>query len=165
MFVLTPLSTNDLILVFTGIAILIYTYYTRKMAVATMESLNESLRPIVSCELKSVNNSDTRCIINNWSKYNLSVSVNLNLKADEKLVKTEEVYSGKKFWPISSYQRGLSGHFDINEIRQSKVKKGTIDLEVKYKSDSGKIWYKNPIQHWIYNKERKLWVNEISLAV
>lgn len=158
---LNPQWYSVLILFVTLVIITIYTIYTRRIA----QSAIENLRPIVSCELRSVKNNDTRCIINNWSKYNLSVSVNLNLKANGKLVKVEEVYSGKKFWPVGSYQRGLNGHFDISEIRKSKVKLGTIDLEVKYKSNDSRIWYKNPVQHWVFDKTREVWVNEIGLAV
>lgn len=162
----------------TLILLAFYTYYTRKIAQAKEETTRENLRPIVSCELKSGKNyfapqqlqqqpdlkNDIRCIVVNYSKYNLEVFVNLNLKLDGKAEEISDEYAGKQAWPITSFQT-INGHFDLSKkFNLENVKKITIDLEVSYKSDVGKL-YKNPIQHWCFDKEKEVWVNKIGLAV
>ena len=107
---------------------------------------------------------DTRCIVYNRSKYNINVFVNLNLKLDGASKKIGSTYGGEKPWPLTSFQV-INGHFNLSEMCDLKiVNSATIDLEVSYKSDIGKL-YKNPIQHWHFNKEDGVWVNDIGLAV
>lgn len=162
----------------TLILLAFYTYYTRKIAKATEETLVENLRPIISCELKSGKNyfssqqlqqqpelkNDTRCIVANHSKYNVKVFVNLNLKLDDRVEEISEEYAGKKGWPVTSFQI-VNGHFDLSKkFNLENVQKITINLEVSYKSDSGKL-YKNPTQYWHFDKEKEVWVNDIGVAV
>ena len=178
MFELNPISTNDLIIGITGIIILIYTYYTYKIAKAATNTLDENLRPIVSCELISGKNyyseesikknkllaHDTRCIVTNHSKYNVEVFVNLNLKIDDKKEKIDKLYSGEKAWPMTSFQK-INGHFNPSEkFNLEKAKLITLDLKVEYQSDSGQI-YKIPTQNWHYDLKEEVWVNDIGLNV
>jgi len=163
---------------FTLILLFFYTYYTRKIAKATEEAMLENLRPIVSCVLKSGRNyysaqqlqqnpelkNDTRCIVSNHSKYNVEVFVNLNLKLDDQSKEISEEYAGKKGWALTSFQT-INGHFDLSKkFNLEKIKNVTIDLEVNYKSDVGKL-YKNPIQRWRFDKEKEVWVNDIGAIV
>lgn len=163
---------------FTLILLFFYTLYTRKIAQATEETMRENLRPIVSCELKSGKNyfkpqqlqqqpelkNDTRCMVVNHSKYNVEVFVNLNLKLDDKSEEISDEYAGKQAWPLTSFQ-AINGHFNLtNKFNLANINNITIDLEVSYKSDVGKL-YKNPIQYWRFDKENDVWVNKIGLAV
>lgn len=158
--------------------LVLYTHYTRQIAQSTKETMIENLRPIVSCELKSGKNYykpqklqeqpglkyDTRCIVHNHSKYNINVFVNLNLKIDGVLKNIGSTYGGEKPWPLTSFQ-GINGHFVLSEMCDPENANSiTIDLEVNYKSDIGKL-YKNPIQHWRFDKKEDVWINEIGLAV
>jgi len=157
----------------TLILLAFYTYYTRQIA----QSAIDGLQPTVSCTFKSGKNYynlesirqnpklkyDTRCIVINYSKYNLTVFINLNLKVDGNLTKVHELYKGKEGWPLTSYQQ-IDGHFDIEDVVGSSGDKITIDLEVIYKTDSGKI-YKNPVQNWSFDRKNECWKNNIGLAV
>jgi len=162
-----------------GLFILIlYTYYIYKMAKAAEETLSESIRPIVSCDIKSGKNYyfsqqlevnpkliyDTRFIVTNRSKYNLEVFVNLNFKIDGKSTEIIAEYTGKKAWPLTSFQE-INGHFNFSDKfdfeNHSKI---TIDLEVSYRSGVKKL-YKNPVQHWYFDKGEKVWINSIGLHV
>jgi len=153
-----------------------YAFDTYRMANATKETMLETLRPIVSCSLVSGKNryskeeiqnnpkckTDTMCIVTNHSKYNVEVFVNLNLKIDGKPEIYNDEYSGKKAWPITSFQQ-INGHFDLtNKFNLSNVKSVTIDLEVSYRSDTGKL-YKNPTQYWHLDLKNYLWVNDIGI--
>lgn len=155
-----------------------YTYYTRKIAQATEETMRESLRPIVSCELKSGKNyfekqllrrqpglkNDTRCIVVNHSKYNLEVFVNLNLRLNGMAKEISDGYAGKQAWPLTSFQN-INGHFNLaSKFDLTNIDNITIDLEVSYKSEIGKL-YKNPIQHWNFDRRNGVWVNKIGVAV
>lgn len=162
----------------TLIVLIFYTHYTRRIAQANEEIMRENLRPIVSCELKSGKKhftqqqlqqqpklkNDTRCIVVNHSKYNMEVFVNLNLKLDNKFEEISDEYAGKKAWPVTSFQ-SIDGHFNLtNKFNLTNISNINVDLEVSYKSDVGKL-YKNPIQHWHFNKEEEVWVNDIGLIV
>ena len=157
------------------IILIIYTINTRKIAIATQRALELEMRPTISCELKSGKNYygqeiqqnselkyDTRCIVTNYSKYNAAVFVNLNFKVDGKIKKISDEYAGENGWPITSFQV-INGHFNFfNEINNAK--KITIDLEVNYTSDNDEN-YKNPTQHWSFDREKEVWVNNIGLVV
>ncbi len=154
----------------------IYLFFTKRI----LQSSEENLRPIVSCNLISgkeyykerlkqnsalepILKYDTRCVVRNHSKYNLEVYVNLNLKLDGIPVEYSDAYSGKKAWPVTSFQ-SINGHFDLKKHILEETENITISLEVKYNSDVKKT-YKNPIQNWIFDKEKGEWVNSIGLAV
>lgn len=153
-----------------------YTIYTKKIAKATQEALELEMRPTISCALKSGKNYypeqliqqnpelkyDTRCIVANHSKYNAAVFVNLNFKVDGQVKKISDEYDGEKGWPITSFLT-INGHFNFKE-KINNSENITIDLEVIYESDSGKT-YKNPIQHWYFDREKEVWVNNIGLAI
>jgi len=165
------------------VILIVYTIYTKKIAKATQEALELEMRPTISCMLKSGKNHypeqdiqqnpdlkyDTRCRVTNYSKYNAAVFVNLNLKIDGQVEKISDEYDGEKSWPITSFLM-IEGHFpNPKSIQGFKEKINnaeniTIELELSYKSDSGKL-YKNPTQHWHFNKEDEVWVNDIGLAV
>lgn len=178
---LNSFGSDDITAIISIISLIVlffYTYYTRQIAQAAVETMAENYRPIASCELKSGKNyfnqeqlqqnreleNDTRCMVVNHTKYNLTVFVNLNLKLDDKHEEIDLAYAGKKGWPVTSYQT-INGHFDLSKkFNLGNVKKITMDLEVSYQSDVGKL-YKNPPQHWHFDKENKSWINDIGLTV
>ncbi len=161
----------------TFIVLCVYTYFTYKMAQANKEILNETVRPTVSCELKSGKNYysneqinkdkklefDTRVIVTNYSKYNLEVYVDLGIKINNKPQTFSGDYSGTIPWPITSFQ-SANGHFNLSEkFNFENAKTITLDLQIRYKSDIGKE-YKNPIQYWHFDLEEKIWRNSIGAA-
>lgn len=177
---LQNLDPQWLTVIFAGLTFLIlclYTYFTWKIAKITEETLSQNMRPIVSCELKSGKNYypvqqiqtnpdlvyDTRCIVTNHSKYNLRVFVNLNLKIDGKLEACGgNAYTGKEGWPVTSFQV-INGHFNLTgKFNLQSVRSIIIDLDVSYQGDTGKI-YKNPTQHWHFDIQEQVWVNDIGV--
>jgi hypothetical protein len=157
--------------------LILYTYYTYKIARATKETMTENLRPIISCHIKSGINhygeqdvylrpelkDDTRCIVINHSKYNVEVFVNLNLRLDGCSKEYCYEYAAKKGWPVSSFQK-INGHFNLaQKYDLTNVENIVVDLEVSYKSDTGKM-YKNPVQHWHLDKHSGIWINDIGLV-
>jgi len=160
----------------TLLILISYTWFTRKIANAAEETLNQNMRPIASCELKSGKNYysaeqiqsdsnliyDTRCIVTNHSKYNVRVFVNLNLKIDSKLEEISEEYAGKKAWPFTSFQV-INGHFNLTDkFNLENIRSITMDLDVSYEGDTGKI-YKNPTQYWHFDIKEQVWVNDIGM--
>jgi hypothetical protein len=171
-----PQWITVIILFLTFVAICLYTWYTRKMAHSTVDTLNENLRPIVACELISGRNYyslqqvkstpallyDTRCIVTNHSKYNLEVFVNLNLKMNGKAEKISDLYAGERAWPVTSFQ-SINGHFSIaNILSLPELKSLTLDLEVNYRTDIGKT-YRNSMQYWHFDFRERVWVNDIGV--
>lgn len=175
---LKDLKPEWLTVIFAGLTFVIlfvYTLFTWRIANATKETLNQNMRPIVSCELISGKNYyaqqqiqsnpsliyDTRCIVTNHSKYNVSAFVNLNLKINGKLEGTsDEAYAGKKAWPVTSFQ-SINGHVNLtNELNLENVRSITIDLDVRYESDIGKV-YINPTQYWHFDMQKQEWVYDI----
>lgn len=167
-------SVQTILAFLTLLLLTFYTYYTRQIA----QGAAENLRPIVSCVLKSGKNYytsiqiqhtselkfDTRCIVSNHSKYNLEVFVNLNIKVNDKFIEINDLYTGKDAWPLTSYQE-INGHFDFSDgLNINNSDRVTIELEVKYKSNNGKI-YLNPTQHWFFDRKQEIWLNEIGLTV
>ena len=141
-----------------------------------VDTLNENLRPIIACELRSGRNYypleqvksnpeliyDTRCIVTNHSKYNVEVFVNLNLKINGKAEELNDLYAGKRSWPVTSFQI-IHGHFNIGDIfRLQEPKNVTLALEVSYRTDIGKT-YRNPIQYWHFDFGKTAWVNDIGV--
>lgn len=161
----------------TVLLLFFYTYYTWKIAKTTEETLSQNMRPILSCELKSGKsyysvqqmqaNPDliykTRCIVTNYSKYNVSVFVNLNLKIDGKLETCGgDAYTGKQAWPVTSFQVN-NGQFDLTgKFNLQNVRSITVDLDVSYQSDTGKV-YKNPTQYLHFDMQEQVWVNDIGM--
>lgn len=158
------------------IILIIYTFNTRQIAIATQKALELEMRPTISCVLKSGKNYydkkkikknpklkyDTRCILTNYSKYNTAVFINLNFKTGGKAQKVSDEYNGKNGWPLTSFQV-IDGHFNFFK-ETKKEKKVTIALDVNYIDDNGKN-YKNPTQHWSFDGDQEVWVNNIGLAV
>ena len=172
----SPQWITVIILFLTFVAICIYTWYTRQMAKAMVDTLKENLRPIVACELRSGTNyyppekirsepklmCDTRCIVTNHSKYNVEVFVNLNLKINGKAEKMSDLYAGERAWPVTSFQ-SINGHFSIAEIVDlCEPKNVTLDLDVSYRTDVGKT-YRNPTQYWHFDFREQAWVNDIGV--
>jgi len=162
-------STFSLIFIFW------YVIDTHKMAVAA----TDSLRPIISLRLisgskyygvRSESNPDlaydTRCIVTNHSKYVTDVFVNLNLKIDGIKKEVKDVYSGEISWSLQPF-KNVNGHFSLKDYISDieGVEEITIDIEVSYKSSSSNKLYKHTAQRWYFNKENKMWRNEIGVTV
>lgn len=171
-----PQWITAIVLFLTFVVICFYTWYTRQIAKSTVDTLNENLRPIIACELRSGRKYysleqvrskpeliyDTRCIVTNHSKYNIEVFVNLNLRVNGKAEKTSDLYAGERAWPVTSFQL-IDGHFSIAKILNSSEPKNiTLDLEVNYRTDIGKT-YRNPTQYWHFDLVEGVWVNDIGV--
>lgn len=115
---------SDIILLVSATIVLWYTYETREIKKANIESmkiLKEQLiktqRPIVGHQISNEGNAlDTQFKIKNQSDYPVAALVNLNIKlANEPVLEVWPCYSGLEFWNLQ-YQETMQGHFSIIKL-------------------------------------------------
>lgn len=166
----------------TLVAILLYAYFTFVILQIQRLSYQLNQNPILGSyiepQLVERDKQDgkldyiTIFHIENLSRVHAVARIDTNPKLNGKPAKTNDSYSGKKWWYIPAI-KSISGNFPLVEILEShginlgefREKKSRLTLEIKvifkqWDQQEDRPMLENPPDQWYYDHDKRRWVHE-----
>ena len=166
----------------TLVTVLLYAYYTYG-ALETQRAMhqwiqNPTLGSYIDPELVKKPREDgridfkTRFHIENFSPVHAVAKIDINPKLNGKPAKTNDSYSGKRWWYVPAKKR-INGNFplveileshriDLGDFQQEKIRL-TLEIKVIFKrweQQEDKPMLENPPDQWYYDHDKRKWVHE-----